>query len=260
MNQAWIQILILGQRQRDLSRWMRGLKRKSRTKLMLLECVVQGFCLLPDEDDDDDDPFLLAEEAKAAPARPFRVEESPELPEPDFDPEEASKELTAVFTPEPPAELPELPVFDPDEPRREVTADFTLELVELPPELPDFCPDEDPRREPTAAFTLLELLELPPDEEDLEPRAEDTADLILEAVFLTLLAEELLLEEELLLLELELRLELPLLLLVLLWASMPATSRSKHSRRKGSLILIYGRRQGWLSQLMPADCCVAATL
>ena len=190
---------------------------------------------------------MLAEEAKAAPARPFRVEESPELPEPDFDPEEPSKELTAVFTPDPPAELPELPVFDPDEPRREVTADFTLELVELPPELPDFCPDEDPRREPTAAFTLLELLEL-------EPRAEDTADLILEAVFLTLLAEELLL------LELELRLELPLLLLVLLWASLPATIKSINSRRKGSLILINGRRQRWLSQLMPADCCVAATL
>ena len=199
---------------------------------------------------------MLAEEAKAAPARPFRVEERPELPEPDFDPEEPCKELTAVFTPEPPAELPELPVFDPDEPRREVTADFTLELVELPPELPDFCPDEDPRTEPTAAFTLLEL---PPVEEDLEPRTEDTADLILEAVFLTLLAEELLLEEELLLLELELRLELLLLLLVLLWASIPATSRSINSRRKGSLILIYGRRQGWLSQLMAADCCVAAT-
>ena len=63
--------------------------------------------------------------------------------------------------------------FDPEEPRRELTADFTLELLEVPPL-----------------------------DDDLDPRAEDTADLILEAVLLTLL------EVELLRLELELLLEL----------------------------------------------------
>ena len=126
-----------------------------------------------------------------------------------------------------------MPGFDPDEPRREVTADLTLELVELPPELPVFVP-EDPRRELTADFTL-ELLEVPPLDDDLDPRAEDTADLILEAVLLTLLAvEELRLELEPLL-EL-LLLELLLLLLVLLWASIPATNIRRKRRSKGSLI------------------------
>ena len=141
-----------------------------------------------------------------------------------------------------------MPGFDPEEPRREVTADFTLELVDVPPELPVFVP-EDPRRELTADFTL-ELLDVPPLDDDLDPRAEDTADLILEAVLLTLLEVELLRLELEPLLEL-LLLELLLLLLVLLWASIPATSRMRKRRSKGSLIAKQRQEQ----TVAPATVC-----
>ena len=184
--------------------------------------------------DEPEDPFLVPDEARADPASPFKVEESPELLElPDFDPEEPSSELTAVFTPEP--ELPELPDFDPEDPRREPTADLTRELVEVLPELPVFDP-EDPRAELRADFTLelVEVLPLPLDD-DLDPRAEDTADLILEAVLLTLLETELLRLELELLLELLLLELLLLLLLVLRWPSIPATRR-RNRKMKGSLM------------------------
>ena len=187
------------------------------------------------------------------------MEESPELllelPGFGFGFEEPSNELTALLTPEP--EAPELGFgfgFDPEEPRREVTADFTLELVEVPPELPElgfgfgFDPEE-PRRELTADFTL-ELLDVPPLDDDLDPRAEDTADLILEAVLLTLLEVELLRLELEPLLEL-LLLELLLLLLVLLWASIPATSRMRKRRSKGSLIAKQRQEQ----TVAPATVC-----
>ena len=177
------------------------------------------------------------------------MEESPELllelPGFGFGFEEPSNELTALLTPEP--EAPELGFgfgFDPEEPRREVTADFTLELVELPVFVP-----EEPRRELTADFTL-ELLEVPPLDDDLDPRAEDTADLILEAVLLTLLEVELLRLELEPLLEL-LLLELLLLLLVLLWASIPATSRMRKRRNKGSLIAKHSQEQ----TVAPATVC-----
>lgn len=147
--------------------------------------------------------------------------------------------------------------FDPEDPRREPTAALTRELVEVPPELPVFGPELDPRRELTADFTL-ELLEeeVPPLDDDLDPRAEDTADFILEAVLLTLLEVELLLLELELLLEL-LLLELLLLLLVRRWASIPATSRRRKRRRKGSLIAKQREDRGdrWLLQPMGADCC-----
>ena len=97
---------------------------------------------------------------------------------------------------------------------------------------------------------------MPPPDDDLDPRAEDTADFILEAVLLTLLEVELLLLELELLLEL-LLLELLLLLLVLRWASIPATNRRRKMRMKGSLILKQREDRGdrWLLQPMRADCC-----